>query len=477
MKYRLVLTLSAASAFTTQVLAAPHVERPGSYRDLNGTETITTKANAEHHVDSLPGLPRLATISTSAAAAYSTEAVEDVPIPIVTPGWPGSRLAPPGPPAAISTSAAAQSSEAVEDVPIPIVTAGWPGSRLAPPGPPAAISTSAQDAAQSTVEDVPIPIVTAGWPGSRLAPPGPVNNGMTTMTVTATPPIDPDTPEPTSTSAPYGENMMKQQYTTLTFTYNTMTTTYTLALPNGAEISETPAPVIRSSRSFPLAAPSGTWTELNTMVTSTVPAADFHIRRRDAIGVGIGALETVTSMPLPVISTSTSIPDGDDGYDHYYRVNPLPAPNPNPLADQILEVYSTPAPTTLTMLPKPKMEVQTTILNGGKGAVQREYTPEGAKNEGVYAGKKNDALVNPSNDANNHKDDRPSSHDMSWYMTASYTDDSVSLTMNPCALDWQCWPEPTSTSTEVFLPGVDGGKLGTHKNSLPVETELATVRA
>lgn len=423
MKSHVLLTLSAASGLT-KALAAPYIER--SYRELTGNKTITTTASAKYHVDGLPGLPK----------------------PV------------------ISTSVDAQSTEAVEDAPIPIVTPGFEGSRIAP-----------------------IPIVTPGFLGSRIAPES--VHGLTTITVTATPPFDTDSPEPTSTTAAYGgkDIMMEQapripaahdarglevkqagpapaqQYTTLTFTFNTMTTTYTLALPNGADASETPAPVIRSSRSFPLAVPSGTWTEMNTMFTSTVPA---DVLRRSAPSSPVSAVETSTPVKvLTVTPTSVDV--------HYYRINPLPAPNPNPMEEALLSV-TTPAP-TMTM-PKPKQEVRTTILNGGEGAVERvqgkpfsmsfsSYTPD---HEGVYAGKHNDANRNDRND-------EPESHDLSWYFTASYTDDSVSLTMDPCAYDWQCWPEPTSSNTEVFLPGVDGGKVAEATYALPVETEVATIRA
>ncbi|KAK3345761.1 hypothetical protein B0H65DRAFT_213382 [Neurospora tetraspora] len=389
MKSHVFLTLSAG---LTQVLAAPYIERPT--RELTGHETVTSTASGEFHVDGLPGLPK-PVFSTHTHHAHGTETAA---VTVPTGGYGAS-------------TTATESDSVTESIVTEVET----------------------DTKTVTIAASADAITASGFTNSSVAVPK--------TTITVTPVFVTVSANHTSHSSTHGETPSfaarprglqaeqvapEKQYTTLTFTFDTMATTYTLLLPNGADATDTPAPVIRPTRSYPLAPPSGTWTEWNSMVTSTLPV----VQRRSA-----------PSSPVSPVETSVSIAPG-------YHVLPIPAPAPNPLEEAALSV-TTPAPSLLL----PKEQVRTTILNGGEGAVERiskvgkGVQAKHIEHEGVHAGKQNDA------------NDEPTSHDLSWYFTASYTDDSITLTMQPCYYDWQCWPEPSSSNTETFLPGVDGGKM------------------
>ncbi|KAK3493553.1 hypothetical protein B0T13DRAFT_438596 [Neurospora crassa] len=394
MKFHFFLTLSAG---LTQVLAAPYIER--STRELTGHKTITTTPSAEFHIDGLPGLPKpIFSTDTHQGHAHGTETAA---VTVPTGGYGASSTAP-------ESDSETESIVTEVETDIKTVTIAASVDAVTAPG-----------FTNSTADFVP------------------------KVTITVTPVVVTVSADHTSHSSTYGEtssNLVRprglqieqqaapeKQYTTLTFTFGTMATTYTLLLPNSGDVTDTPAPVIRPTRSYPLAPPSGTWTEQNTMVTSTI----LGVHRRSA----------PSSLVSPVEISVSSAP-GD-------HVLPIPAPAPNPLEEAALSV-TTPAPS----MPLPKEQVRTTILNGGEGAVERiskvgkGVQAKHLEHEGVQAGKQNDA-----------NDEPESTHDLSWYFTASYTDDSVSLTMQPCYYDWQCWPEPSSSNTEVFLPGVDGGRM------------------
>ncbi|KAK3951910.1 hypothetical protein QBC32DRAFT_314442 [Pseudoneurospora amorphoporcata] len=413
MKSHVFLSLSAGLGLT-QVLAAPYIEKPT--RELTGHKTVTTTASAEFHVDGLPGLPKpvFSTFSTHHHHTHHGHGTETGAVTVAVPTTIGGY----GGVSSFTLTATAESASKTESetetesivtevetetVDIKTVTV-------------AASTAAAVVPKHKTSGEVPSNVARARDLGVEQAGPGPE----------------------------------KQEYTTLTFTFGTLATTYTLALPNGQasgdmDATDTPAPVIRPTRSYPLALPSGTWTEWNTMVTSTVPAVVVHRRSAPTSP----SVKTSVSI-APSCSTASA-----SGYHKVLPIPiPIPAPNPNPMEEAALSV-TTPAPT----LPLPREQVRTTILNGGDGAVERLEVVEHDENfqvgnmKGVQAGanlKQNDAIRN----------DAPESHDLSWYLTASpYTDDSVSLTMQPCYYDWQCWPEPTSSNTDVFLPGVDGGKV------------------
>lgn len=436
MKSHVLLTLSAS---LTQVLAAPYIERPT--RDLTGHETVTTTASAEYRVDGLPGLPKPQTMFlTSSTHSHHTHGTHHahgtetgaVIVPVPTPGGYGGI-------GSFTEHAIAESDSETES----IVTE---------------VETETVDIKTVTVD------VAASADASHATNTNSIVAGPKHKTAITVHPVF-----VTASSAKHTSNSNvahprnfevqlagpeKQEFTTLTFTFGTMATTYTLALPNGADATDTPAPVIRPTRSYPLAPPSGTWTEWNSMITSTIPAGVIH--------------RSAATSPFFTLSGTAS---------GYHKILPIPAPNPNPLEEAALSM-TTPTPT----LPRPREQVLTTILNGGAGAVERLEDFQVGKEAHSMDANHSDAPVSlpvnkhhmDKNDAPIHvRDDAPESHDLSWYFTASYTDDSVSLTMQPCYYDWQCWPEPTSSNTEVFLPGVDGG----NKAKVAAATKTATQTA
>lgn len=435
MKSHVILTMGMGAGLTqlVPVLAAPYIERPT--RELTGGhETVTTTASAElYHIDGLPGLPKpvISTASTDHHTdhhhAHGTEAVTtvDATASVLTYGAVGSFTE-----VAKSASETALGLESIvtevetETVDIKTVT----------------VAASADHNAVTTT-------TTHIHPEVPMIPIHPRGLGLE---------VEQEQPQPAGGPGGAGPGPAKQQFTTLTFTFDTWVTTYTLALPgnggngNGVSASDVPAPVIRPSQSFPLAPPSGTWTKPNTMVTSTVPAAAAVIRR------------SAPTSPVSPVETHTQASVSGFGYN---RVVPIPAPNPNLMEEAALSA-TTPAPT----LPRPREQMRTTILKGGEGAVERVHShsmdanhsdaPLALSKKAPSIHKVNEMNVNDDNEVDIIRDDRPgTSHDMSWYFTASYTDDSVPLTMQPCYFDWQCWPESTSSNTEVFLPGVDGGRV------------------
>ncbi|KAK1773649.1 hypothetical protein QBC45DRAFT_339374 [Copromyces sp. CBS 386.78] len=402
MKSHVFLSLSAGLGLT-QVLAAPYIERPT--RELTGHKTVTTTASAEFHVDGLPGLPKpvFSTFSTHHHTHHHAHGTETGAVTVAVPTIGGY-----GGVGSFTRTATAESASKTE-------------------------TETDTESIVTEVETETVDIKTVTVTAKHSSHSGEVPSNVARARARDVG-VEQAGPE-------------KQEYTTLTFTFGTLATTYTLALPNGGasgDATDTPAPVIRPTRSYPLAPPSGTWTEWNTMVTSTVPAV--HVVRRSTPTLSpVSPFETETETS---VKTSVSIAPVRSTASGYHKVLPIPipAPNPNPMEEAALSV-TTPAPT----LPLPREQVRTTILNGGDGAVERfEHENENfqvGNLKGVQAGaRQNDAPESPS-------------HDLSWYLTASYTDDSVSLTMQPCYYDWQCWPEPTSSNTEVFLPGVDGGKV------------------